>query len=152
MKITNHFVLLIISLTFICFACGSKEKQQLVAEIKLAEPVITQAQIDTASVDIFESHNTPHMNAGKLEEYYSINNKYKHWDKGKAIVIIGFGCAKDGTTFNVQLRRSSEVEELDKEAVRLIENLVMDNPAKDALGNPLRVRNVVIPVSFPMNK
>ncbi len=149
---TNFLILSSLTILLMC-ACGGKVKQSLPTEEKTVEPVFTQAESDTISIHIKDAYSTPYMNDDNLQEYYTANNKYKNWDKNDPkMVIIKLGCAKDGSSFDVELMKTCGEDKLDKEAVRLIENIVMDNPAKDALGNPLRVRNMLIPIQFPTNK
>lgn len=53
--------------------------------------------------------------------YFRQNNKYKDWDKSnpKKVYLRGI-VEKDGTINSVKIIRSSEIKELDDEALRLI--------------------------------
>ena len=81
--------------------------------------------------------------------YFRENNKYKDWPKDdEKRVLIGAVIEEDGTPTDVQVKGSSEVDELDQEAIRLIKNITFE-PGKNKDGKPLRVPNFVIFVFFP---
>ena len=83
------------------------------------------------------------------ENYFRQNNQYKDWPKDdEKRVLIGAVIEEDGTPTDVQVKGSSEVDELDQEAIRLIKNITFE-PGKNKDGKPLRVPNFVIFVFFP---
>ena len=78
-----------------------------------------------------------------------MDNKYKDWPKDdQKMVLVGAVIEVDGTPTDVQVKKSSEVDELDQEAVRLIKNITFV-PGKNKDGKPLRVPNFIIMVHFP---
>lgn len=54
--------------------------------------------------------------------YFRNNNKYKDWKEANTLVVLRGIVEKDGTITGVKIRRSSNVEILDKEALRLIKS------------------------------
>ena len=81
-------------------------------------------------------------------KYLRDNNKYSDWNKGnKKQVLISAVIEKDGKAVNVEVKKSSGIEKLDKEAVRLIQNAKY-KPASNDRENPVR-SNWVIFIDFP---
>lgn len=85
---------------------------------------------------------------GDFKEYFRTNNRYKDWDVNdqKEIMMV-FIVEKDGSTSSVEVGKSSGVEKLDQEAIRLIQNLTFD-PAINLKGKPVRSK-YTMPVYFP---
>ena len=98
-------------------------------------------------VDDTELYSTPQF--PNYQAYFRENNKYKDWPKDdQKMVLVGAVIEVDGTPTDVQVKKSSEVDELDQEAVRLIKNITFV-PGKNKDGKPLRVPNFIITVFFP---
>lgn len=83
------------------------------------------------------------------KNYFQQNNQYKDWPKDdeKKTMILAV-IEADGTATDVKVARSSGIDKLDKEAIRLIENAEIE-PATNEEGNPIRMKNWIIPVYFP---
>ena len=83
------------------------------------------------------------------KNYFRQNNQYKDWPKDdeKKTMILAV-IEADGTATDVKVARSSGIDKLDKEAIRLIENAEIE-PATNEEGNPIRMKNWIIPVYFP---
>jgi TonB family protein len=93
-------------------------------------------------------HNTPYFE--NYTEYCRDNNKYKNWDKNdKRETIVGFVVEKDGTTSYVKVIKSSGIEMLDNEAIRLAKQMKHSKPGTDLKGNPIRVGDMTVKVFFP---
>jgi TonB family protein len=88
----------------------------------------------------------------KFQAYFIENNKYKDWSAqdGKKVLVRCI-VEKNGQTTDVTISQSCGVEELDNEALRLIREAQMV-PATNLKGNHVRMRDFVIPVSFPPQK
>ena len=83
------------------------------------------------------------------ENYFRQNNQYKDWpkdDEKRAMILAVIEA--DGTATDVKVARSSGIDKLDKEAIRLIENAEIE-PATNEAGKPIRMKNWIIPVYFP---
>ena len=82
--------------------------------------------------------------------YFLANNKYKDWkDAERKMVYIQGIVEKNGTVTGVKVIKSSQIEDLDKEAVRLIK-AAKYSPGKH---NNKYVRSkFAIAVSFPPQK
>ncbi|MDL2277688.1 TonB family protein [Parabacteroides sp. OttesenSCG-928-G07] len=86
---------------------------------------------------------------GDFKEYFKTNNIYKDWsDNDKKEVGLTFVIEKDGSASNVKVNKSSENEKLDKEAVRLIQNMEFSPAIHLETGKPVRSR-FAMPVFFP---
>lgn len=93
-------------------------------------------------------HNTPYFE--NYTEYCRVNNKYKDWDKSdKRETIVGFVVEKDGTTSYVKVMKSSGIEMLDNEAIRLAKQMKHGKPGTDLKGNPIRVGDMTVKIFFP---
>lgn len=97
--------------------------------------------------DLPESQTTPVLEDAL--EYFRTHNRYKDWDiNNKKNVLIGCIVEKDGSTSDVTVKRSSGVDELDQEAIRLIRDTKQISPGTDRKNQPLRM-NYIIFVYFP---
>lgn len=82
-------------------------------------------------------------------EYLRKNNKYKDWDKNDPRETqIVFVVEKDGRASNVKVQDSSGIEELDKEAIRLVSGLEY-TVGKLKNGKEVRTGNMMCVISFP---
>lgn len=80
-----------------------------------------QIREDTIYTDISDIYSTPYIEDPKA--YFRENNKYKDWNKkDKRKVLVSFVSEKDGSTSHVQIKKSSDIEKLDNEALRLVKN------------------------------
>ena len=85
-----------------------------------------------------------------LIEYLSTSCNYPEEEKQKDIegkVFVQFVIEKDGAVSNVKVLKSAQ-ENLDKEAVRVVENMPKWTPGMDK-GKPVRV-SYVLPISFKL--
>ena len=83
------------------------------------------------------------------KNYFRQNNQYKDGpkdDETKTMILAVIEA--DGTATDVKVARSSGIDKLDKEAIRLIENAEIE-PATNEEGDPIRMKNWIIPVYFP---
>ena len=93
------------------------------------------------------------MPAGTAElldpiNYFRQNNKFKDWDKNNPQRVALQGVVEiDGTINGVRIVRSSNVKELDDEALRLIQSAKY-LPGKNEKGENVRTKYSVI-VDFP---
>lgn len=148
----------------VCTGCKNKnpniDKSELVAEINKEEPqkeelpqVIIQEDVieqDTIVTDMRMIGETPQLKDWK--NYFLQNNKYKDWDaKDPKQTMIGYAVEKNGKASNVKVMRGSENEDLDKEAVRLIEEGEF-TVGKDINGKYIRTGTMAIVVYFPPQK
>jgi hypothetical protein len=86
--------------------------------------------------DMKQIKSTPHL--PDANEYFRKNNRYADWDiNDKRDVVIRGICEKDGTLSAIEVRKRSGVKELDDEAVRLMEDVILD-PGISIKGKPLR--------------
>jgi len=82
--------------------------------------------------------------------YFLTNNKHKDWkETDRKMVVLQGIVEKDGTITGVRVLRSSQVDDLDKEAVRLI-NVATYKPAKNR--NQVVRSKLTIVVQFPPQK
>lgn len=144
----------------ILFACANKSpninKSELITELTTAEPeqaetdktfIIETTEQDTIVTDMKMVGTTPVLKGER--DYLSQNNKYKDWDKNDAKrVIVGYVVEKNGKASNIFIRISSENEELDKEAIRLIEEAEF-SVGTDITNKEIRTGNMAIVVDFP---
>ena len=115
---------------------------------------VDKSQISSDTTD--ESLDTPPYLPAQFVnalEYLRTNNKYKDWDpKNPKIVGIKAIIEKDGSLTNVAIGIKCDEESLNKEAFRLINDAIANGvkiePAKNARGNPIRMRWGIY-VSFP---
>lgn len=146
-------LLLVLLSSTIMIGCNNSQKQVLKIEDVQSQQVVSKPSTislpeDTIYTDIRDVHNTAYLKDPKA--YFRAHNKYAHWDKNdKRQVIVGFVTEKDGSTSHVEIKKSCDVDKLDKEALRLVKELRHDEPAKDINGNPIRVGNMVILIFFP---
>jgi len=98
--------------------------------------------------DLGQFSNTPYKE--EALEYFRTNNRYKDWDandrkevRTKSIV------EKNGTTSNVRILKSSGIDSLDQEAIRLITIMTGIDPARNLNKQPVRSDDFVISVFFP---
>ena len=107
----------------------------------------TIANVDTTIYDI------PAGTADFLDgrsNYLRQNNKFKDWDKNNSKKVYLQGVVEiNGTISNVRIIRSSDVKELDDEALRLIKSAKYI-PGKDKTGKNIRSKYTV-EVPFPAN-
>ena len=102
---------------------------------------------DEIYMDLNDIKETPTLPNAK--EYFRNNNKYKDWDiKNKKEVVLRYVVEKNGKASNIQVRKSSGNDNLDNEAVRLIEEATFLN-GTNLEGNPIRCGNNAIIVFFP---
>lgn len=81
--------------------------------------------------------------------YYRENNRYKDWPKDdEKRVAIRATVEKDGTTSNVEVRKSCGIEKLDQEAIRLIKTAKL-KPAMNKSNQPVKAPKMVFMVTFP---
>lgn len=98
--------------------------------------------------DLMEINETP-IFKGNPKEYFRNNNKYKDWNiNDSKEVTLEYVVEKNGKASNIEIRKSSGNTDLDKEATRLIEE-VMHLPGTDMKGEPIRCGNMMITVYFP---
>lgn len=102
-------------------------KQVLVAENTPKTIIVTEKKNLTVNdtivyADDKDVFNTPYKK--NVKEYFRQNNSYKDWDENdKREVVINCSTLKDGSNINVKVRKSSGIQKLDNEAVRLIQNM-----------------------------
>lgn len=139
-------------------ACNKGKKQQLENEPLQAHLTSSpmNGTIDTTTTHVPQEDTTICKNpvtTAMLEDqldYFRTNNRFKKWDKkDKKVVCVRAIIEKDGSPRQVLVIKSSGNEELDREAIRLIENATI-TPAKTELQQPLRSL-WMIPVYFPPN-
>ena len=97
-------------------------------------------------------YNPPEVNAElpDLIHYFLTNNKYKDWKETDMKVVFIQGIVEiDGTITGVRVIRSSQNEDLDKEAIRLIQ-AGKYLPGKNR-GKAVRSK-ITFPVYFPPQK
>lgn len=94
-------------------------------------------------------YNSPEVTAElpNAINYFLENNKYKDWNVTDRKVVFLQGIVEiDGTITGIKIIKSSQIDDLDKEAIRLI-NSAKYNPGKNKNKN---VRSKIsIPVFFP---
>lgn len=104
------------------------------------------------STAVEEPTDTIVFNTAQLsdwKEYFQTNNKYKDWDpKQKTKALVGAVIEKDGTPTKLKIIKSSGNEQLDQEAIRLIQQAPI-KPAINKAKQPVRQTNWVIFVEFP---
>ena len=94
--------------------------------------------------------NTPYLD--NALEYFIANNKYKDWDpNNKKEVWLGFVVEKNGKASDIKVVKSCGIEELDKEAVRLIKE-ARHVPGTNNNGEPIRVGDMANVINFPPKK
>jgi len=110
-------------------------------------PVLTEELVHDEDTTIWDMpYYTPYLTDWKT--YFPANNRFKDWPKDdEKMVMVGAVIEKSGKAVRVRVVRSSEVDKLDAEAIRLIEEAPID-PARDEEGNKVR-SNFRIPVYFP---
>lgn len=97
--------------------------------------------------DLHEMKETPILN--DANQYFRNNNRYKDWDiNDKREVVLEYIVEKDGTTSNIIIKKSSNNEDLDKEAVRLIKK-AKHLPGTNLKGEYIRCGNTIITIYFP---
>lgn len=98
--------------------------------------------------DLKELKNTPYKEDWK--EYFRVNNKYKNWNKNELKeTTVECIVEKDGTTSNVKIQKTSGIDSLDVEAVRLIKEMAGITPATNLYNQKVRSSNFFILVTFP---
>ncbi len=97
--------------------------------------------------DMGKYKNIPELKNHK--EYYRKNNRFTDWDKNdQRTATVGYIVEKNGKSSDVKILESSGVQELDDEAVRLIQE------AEFTIGlnlesKPIRVGDMQVVISFP---
>ncbi|GEM_PF-2921880 len=154
------FLLQSLTVFFVLCACNNKspniDKSELVAELKTEKPekeITPQSDItenteqDTIVTDMFVVGTTPVLKGTK--DYLKQNNKYKDWDKNDSKkVFVGYVVERNGKASNVYVKISSENDELDKEAIRLVEEGEF-TVGTDTNGKEIRTGNMMIVIDFP---
>lgn len=111
----------------------------------------TQEEVDNDRIyywkDLTEMKETPTLpNAMK---YFRNNNKYKDWDaNNKKEVGLEYIVEKNGKASHIEIKKSSGIDDLDNEAVRLITEAT-HLYGTNMKGEPIRCGNTVITVFFP---
>lgn len=91
--------------------------------------------------------NTPQLE--NYKQYFRTNNKYNTWDSdNKKEVLVGYIVEKNGKPSGVFVKTSCGIQELDDEAVRLI-NEAHFLPGINFKDEPIRCGDMMIPVHFP---
>ena len=85
---------------------------------------------------------------GNWQEYYRSNNRFKDWKGKEVVTIVGAVIERDGTLRNLRIIRSCGHDELDREAIRLVEEADI-TPATNEAKQPVRCTNFAAPVYFP---
>lgn len=106
----------------------------------VAEYIATEEPTDTV---VF---NTPDIK--DWQEYYRNNNRFKEWKGKEVVAVVGAVIEANGMPRNIRIIRSCGHDELDREAVRLVEEADIV-PATNEVGQPVRCTNFCAPVYFP---
>lgn len=145
---------MILSVAIVLLSCSTANKQTLpdedekVAETSVEAQNKTDTKIQEDTTIYYDVFST--LDIADPLKYFRENNKYTDWNKAdEKRVLVEFVSEKDGTTSQVKVRRTCGVDKLDNEALRLVEKLKYEEPAKDANGRPIRGGNMVIFVFFP---
>lgn len=85
---------------------------------------------------------------GNYQEYYRSNNRFKDWKGKEVMTMVGAVIERDGTPHNLRIIRSCGHDELDREAIRLVEEADI-TPATNEAKQPVRCTNFAAPVYFP---
>ena len=142
-------IMLLIFCSLVAGCSQAQPKQETIEETPIAESLPTEQQADVVPEDTTVVYNAYLDN---WEEYFRENNKYKDWDKSKAVKIpVKAIIEKDGTASNLCIPdRFKDVgtEELRKEAIRLVQYAKMV-PATNGERKPVKESNWLIMVEFP---
>jgi TonB family protein len=83
------------------------------------------------------------------KEYFRENNRFKDWDsKDEKRVLVKSVIEKNGKASNIEIAESSGNEELDNEAIRLVQEATFST-GKNLKGQPVRSGDFIVQVFFP---
>ena len=144
----------IVSAGFLFFACSQKGSVNLSDQsIKTELDKIEVAQTEKAAEKTAEKDSVWSMapytaSLNDAINYFRANNKYKDWDpKDSKRTIIFAIIEKDGTPTELAVTKSSGVEKLDEEAIRLVRNAKI-SPGGDENNKPVRSKWWIV-IPFP---
>lgn len=149
----------VILFCFIVCACNNKNpninKEELITELTTESEqekshqtiTIENTEQDTIVTDMRMVGTTPVMKNWK--NYFLENNKYKDWDKSDSKrTMVTYVVEKNGKATDVKVSNSSGNDDLDKEAVRLIQGGEF-TVGQDMNGQYIRTGKMFIVVHFP---
>lgn len=150
----KSIILLLMLSSFFFISCNRGNSKQVLGVENIPETLTVTEGKDLKENDTIvyadekDVFNTPYIK--NVKEYFRKNNRYKDWDKNdKREVVVNFSTLKDGSNINVKIRKSSGVQKLDDEAVRLIQKMKYEEPAIDFDHKPVSVKLMSIVVFFP---
>ncbi|MDR0974037.1 MAG: energy transducer TonB [Prevotellaceae bacterium] len=123
--------------------------QKSPAKAQTTQPNNKPDKADTEESETDIAFITPWLNKEAIE-YFRTNNRYKDWDSAdKKTAYMRCVVEQDGTVSKAELLKGTGNEDLDKEAVRLMQGIPKVTPGRDKNNQPIRVQNMIFYVHFP---